>query len=183
MENQKYTILLADDHSILRAGLRSMLSSIPDFDVIGDIPYPIPGGSSEDRYPLMIPWGNEPPFTPNIDGPVNGKVGTNYCYTFVSVDPNDDDIESYIIDWDDNSGIETIGGSFTSEGEITVGHTWFEKGTYTLRAKAKDIYGAESEFGTLTVTIPRNKVVQNSQLLKYIDYHSKVFQLLRKQYN
>ena len=37
MENQKYTILLADDHSILRAGLRSMLSSIPEFDVIGEV--------------------------------------------------------------------------------------------------------------------------------------------------
>ncbi|MGD8483560.1 MAG: response regulator transcription factor [Thioalkalispiraceae bacterium] len=37
MENKKYTILLADDHSILRAGLRSMLSSLPEFDVIGEV--------------------------------------------------------------------------------------------------------------------------------------------------
>lgn len=37
MENKKYTILLADDHSILRAGLRSMISSIPEFDVIGEV--------------------------------------------------------------------------------------------------------------------------------------------------
>ena len=37
MENKKYTILLADDHSILRAGLRSMLSSFPEFKVIGEV--------------------------------------------------------------------------------------------------------------------------------------------------
>ncbi|MEJ2142057.1 MAG: response regulator transcription factor [Gammaproteobacteria bacterium] len=35
--DKKYTILLADDHSILRAGLRSMLSSLPDFEVIGEV--------------------------------------------------------------------------------------------------------------------------------------------------
>lgn len=28
-----------------------------DGDGIGDVPYPIPGGSSEDRYPLMAPYG------------------------------------------------------------------------------------------------------------------------------
>jgi DNA-binding NarL/FixJ family response regulator len=33
----KHTILLADDHSILRAGLRSMLSSLPDFEVIDEV--------------------------------------------------------------------------------------------------------------------------------------------------
>lgn len=35
--DKKYTILLADDHSILRAGLRSMLTSLPDFEVIGEV--------------------------------------------------------------------------------------------------------------------------------------------------
>jgi DNA-binding NarL/FixJ family response regulator len=32
----KYTILLADDHSILRAGLRSILNSISEYEVIGE---------------------------------------------------------------------------------------------------------------------------------------------------
>ena len=31
-----FTILLADDHSILRAGLRSILNSIPEFEVIAE---------------------------------------------------------------------------------------------------------------------------------------------------
>lgn len=37
MKNKVHTILLADDHSILRAGLRSMLSSFPDMEVIGEV--------------------------------------------------------------------------------------------------------------------------------------------------
>jgi len=32
-----------------------------DGDGIGDTPYPIPGGSSEDRYPLMEPWSEPTP--------------------------------------------------------------------------------------------------------------------------
>jgi two-component system response regulator NreC len=35
--NKKYTILLADDHSILRAGLRSILDSNSDFEVIAEV--------------------------------------------------------------------------------------------------------------------------------------------------
>lgn len=35
--NKKYTILLADDHSILRAGLRSILDNNPDFEVIAEV--------------------------------------------------------------------------------------------------------------------------------------------------
>ena len=33
----------------------------PDGDGIGNDPYPIPGGESEDRYPLMQPWTDTPP--------------------------------------------------------------------------------------------------------------------------
>ena len=33
---QKHTILLADDHSILREGLRALLSNTPDLEVIGE---------------------------------------------------------------------------------------------------------------------------------------------------
>ena len=33
----KYTILLADDHSILRAGLRSILDSQPEFEVVAEV--------------------------------------------------------------------------------------------------------------------------------------------------
>ena len=133
-----------------------------DGDGIGDTPYPIPGGDNEDRYPLMEPWGNEPPYAPSIDGPISGKPGTEYSYTFVSTDPNGDDIANYTIDWGDDN-VEVVEGPVGSGEIITVSHTWDEQGTYIISAKATDIYGAESEWGILTVTMPKNQAHQQSQ--------------------
>jgi hypothetical protein len=33
-------------------------------------------------------------------------------------------------------------------------HSWSTKGTFTIKVKAKDIYGLESDWATLTVTMP-----------------------------
>ena len=35
---------------------------------------------------------------------------------------------------------------------------WSEEGEYIVKAKAKDPYGAESDWATLEVTVPKNKV-------------------------
>ncbi|MFW6149157.1 MAG: hypothetical protein ACOC6D_04795, partial [Atribacterota bacterium] len=50
---------------------------------------------------------------------------------------------------------------------ITVNHTWDEKGDYTIRAKAKDTKDLESDWGTLDVTMPKNKVF-NFNLLEWL---------------
>ena len=42
---------------------------------------------------------NYPPEAPVIDGPPEGDVGTSYEYDFTAIDPNEDDIASYIINW------------------------------------------------------------------------------------
>jgi len=44
---------------------------------------------------LRVRIGNAPPNTPIINGPINGKAGTKYDYTFVSIDPDGDDIAFY----------------------------------------------------------------------------------------
>lgn len=36
MKNKKLTILIVDDHAVLRAGLKLLLSSQPDFEVVGE---------------------------------------------------------------------------------------------------------------------------------------------------
>ena len=41
---------------------------------------------------------NEPPTTPTIAGPTSGKPGVEYDFTFMSIDPDGDDI-FYIISW------------------------------------------------------------------------------------
>ena len=96
---------------------------------------------------------NQPPSAPIIDGPANGKVSTAYPYTFISNDPEGDQI-SYYIEWGD--GKTTDWTAFRPSGPpgYSESHSWNIKGTYTIQAKAKDIYGAESDWGTLTVTMP-----------------------------
>jgi len=102
--------------------------------------------------------GNEPPNAPIIDGEGNGDAGTEYEYSFKSIDPDDDDIAEYIVDWGDGTGEEIITGPFASGEEAFAGHTWAERGDYIITAKAKDINGFVGPEGTLTVTMPRNKV-------------------------
>lgn len=125
------------------------------------------------KYPEFV---NQPPSAPNIDGPTSGKTGTKYDYTFTSIDPNGDQI-SYYIDWDDGT-IEDWFGPFDSGDPQTVSHTWNEDGTYTISARAKDTHGAQSVWGTLIVTMPRNKVDFHSFLLKFLERFPIIQQLL-----
>ena len=101
---------------------------------------------------------NTPPSTPEINGPTSGKPGIEYEFTFVSVDPDDDDLY-YLIDWGD--GIEDVTGLFPSGAEVHASHTWDEKGTYPIKVKAVDPYNAESDWGQLSFTVPRNKAFSN----------------------
>jgi murein tripeptide amidase MpaA len=96
---------------------------------------------------------NDPPNDPTINGPIKGKPGQEYNYTFSSVDPDNDNVYFYI-EWGDGDTEEWI-GPYTSGEEVLVNHIWAKKGTYTIKAKAKDIYDAESGFESYTVTIPR----------------------------
>ena len=97
---------------------------------------------------------NLPPNAPTITGETEGKVGKEYEYKFNAIDPNGDDVK-YFIDWGDNTTDWT--GYNLSGTDVNVNHTWVEKGNYTIKAKAVDMYGAESEWGTLEVTMPKSK--------------------------
>jgi hypothetical protein len=94
---------------------------------------------------------NNPPTTPEIDGPTTGIAGTEYEYTFSSTDPDDDDIY-YCVNWSDGAG-EVCIGPFPSGQEVTAHHTWTDPGTYTIHVKAHDGYNAESGIGTYEVII------------------------------
>ena len=45
---------------------------------------------------------NEPPYAPIINGPTYGKTGTEYNYTFSTIDPDGDDVY-YYIHWGDGN--------------------------------------------------------------------------------
>jgi len=142
-----------------------------DGDGIGDIPYFIPEGNNMDRYPL----GNFLPEAPIISGPTQGKPGIDYNYTFVTTDPEGDDIW-YHISWGDKE-IIYIYGPYSSGEEITLSYNWSEKGTYIISCWARDIYDAVSNVSKLEVTIPRDKAVTSNILLqRFLDR----FPLLQK---
>ncbi|EMR74656.1 PKD domain protein [Thermoplasmatales archaeon SCGC AB-540-F20] len=118
--------------------------------------------------------GNEAPDAPDIEGPTVKPVprslpkqGEPINYTFKSTDPDGDNV-SYYIDWNDGDFEDWFGPHESGE-EVVVNHTWSAEGVYTVRAKAKDIYGAESDWGTLEVTIPKNKQSHNIWFLHWLE--------------
>jgi parallel beta-helix repeat protein len=144
-----------------------------DGDGIGDTPYLIPGGSNQDRYPLMYPTFNVPPRKPKIDGSVSGKPNTEYEFSFNATDPNDDAV-MFIVDWGDGNAEWTEYGD--SGVEFILKHTWESSGKYTIKAQAIDIHGAESDWSEFTVTMPRDKVTNYQLLLRLLER----FPLLQK---
>jgi hypothetical protein len=158
-----YTAKVADNFYVC-GGTESDL--YPD----GNIFYSLNGGKSwvpvPDSDACFKTYGSKTnlgPDTPTIKGPTSGKIGKEYEYTFVTIDPEDDDVY-YWIDWGDQTFEEWI-GPYSSGNEITLTHTWAEQGTYTIKAKAKDIFDAESEFGTLEVSMPKTKIINRFILL------------------
>jgi hypothetical protein len=99
---------------------------------------------------------NNPPDSPEINGPASGKTGITYDYTFNAVDPNGDQVK-YIIYWGDGK-IDTTALN-PSGVDVIVSHTWSKKGVYTIKAHAQDEYGSDGPESSKSVTIPRNKAV------------------------
>ncbi|PNX53682.1 MAG: hypothetical protein BV458_03235 [Thermoplasmata archaeon M9B2D] len=95
---------------------------------------------------------NLPPDTPTITGPTEGKIKVATEYNVTTIDDDGDDLY-YWIDWGDTTNTGWI-GPYQSGVVLTKSHIWTKKGTYTIQAKAKDIYGAESTFGELSITMP-----------------------------
>ena len=95
---------------------------------------------------------NQAPNTPEITGTVKGQAGVEYDYTFAAIDPDGDDLY-FIVSWDCCGG-ETEYGPYTSGEQAILSHSWSEKGTFTITAKAKDVYDLEGPVATLTITMP-----------------------------
>jgi hypothetical protein len=97
---------------------------------------------------------NSPPEMPDITGSVSGGAGKKYEYTF-TVDEPDKDAVYYYIDWGDDNTEDWIG--LYDFGETAkISHVWEEEGNYTIKAKAKDSYGAEGNWSYFKVTMPHS---------------------------
>jgi hypothetical protein len=121
---------------------------------------------------------NIAPTTPTIRGTQSGTIDTDYEYTIFSEDIEGDDIY-YYIDWGDKENIDWI-GPYESGELITLTHNWSKKGNYEIKVKAKDDYnGAKSNWGLLTIQMPKTKIVLINIFAKIMSKFS-VFQKLVK---
>ena len=90
---------------------------------------------------------NNPPFPPII-------YEENESLFMFSIDPDGDDI-FYLIDWGDGY-IDDWFGPYLSGEILEINHEWSEPGTYEIKAKAKDIHGAESNWSEPYIIIIEN---------------------------
>jgi len=77
---------------------------------------------------------------------------------------------------DSNSGWTLLYGGGVP---IVVSHTWDEQGTYYVKAMSRDIYGFESDWTTLEVSMPKNKGII-TPFLNFLENHPNMFPLLRQ---
>jgi hypothetical protein len=125
----------------------------------------------------VAPFENQPPSKPTIDGPTSGKAGTVCTFTFKSVDPDGDDVY-YYIKWDDGY-LVVWDGPHASGTDFDINHTYKFHGTKTISAKAKDKWGAESDWTYFDIEIekPRNKA-SNLWLLRFLERFTLLERLL-----
>jgi len=121
---------------------------------------------------------NSPPEKPTITGPTSANYGEEHTYEITATDPDDNDIY-YYIDFGDGTE-ELIFGPYGSGKTKSVKHIWEEQGAYTIKVKSRDTYDEKSDWATLEVSMPKNKLYFNTPLLNFLENHPYVFSLLRQ---
>jgi len=103
---------------------------------------------------------NEAPNKPNKPtGQTKGKTGSQYLYQTSTTDPEGNQIY-YMWDWGDGNISDWL-GPFASGAQASAQKSWSTKGTYSVKVKAKDIYGGESNWSDpLSITMPKDSSYQ-----------------------
>jgi hypothetical protein len=128
------------------------------------------------EHSLGLKAPNNPPGAPTITGLAKVKTNVKNDYVLNAIDPDEDNV-SYYVDWGDGTNSSWTSPS-ASGVNVTVSHTWTTKGTYTISAKARDIYNAESDWTILEVTVPRIISI-NYLFQQFLQNHPHVFPILR----
>jgi len=135
------------------------------------------GNVAIDETTAFIEEINYPPNKPTIEGPLNGKIGEEYEYCITrAVDPDGDNIFVYW-DWGDGTSSGWL-GPYVSGEQIYEKHTWYVSDNYIIKAKLRDEIGAESDWGTLEVKMPKTKDI-NSVFMQFLKHHPNIFPLLQ----
>ena len=147
-----------------------------DSDGVGDTPYPV-GELNWDFYPCMSPdnWPNIPPHPPLVY--FEQFKPRSYRFYLSAIDLDRDNVFIYI-DWGDGTNTNWL-GPYGSGESIIIEHQWFKKGTYEIKAKAKDIHDAEGYWSkTFPITITRTRTY-NPLILRLLERFPHTFPILR----
>jgi outer membrane protein assembly factor BamB len=124
------------------------------------------------------PFDPNIPTTPTITGQTNGKIDRTYEYTFTSTSPLGNQLY-YRIEWGDGATTDWL-GPYNSSETITMSHSWSEKGTYTIKARAKDTDNRWGPWGNLTVTMPTSFQIPFMQFwVRVLEQFPHAFPILR----
>ena len=126
----------------------------------------------------LEPIDDNAPDKPIINGTTSGLIDIEYNYTAVTSDSDGDNV-SYYFNWGDssNSGWTDYVPSGTM---VNLSHNWENSGTFTIKVKAKDDYGMESEWDELIVTMPKEKALSYSLLYWFLERFPLLQSLLLK---
>lgn len=102
---------------------------------------------------VTIRSDNNPPGTPDIDGPSRVQEDVEVNYTVVATDPDGDDVYYTVNFGDLCPSVEWL-GPYPSGQPVQVPHIYRERGTYVIRAQAKDVLNESSDWGVLEVSVP-----------------------------
>ena len=121
----------------------------------------------------IYPWNHPPEKPEKPSGPVQGKAGEIYYYQSFTNDPDGDKIY-YLFDWGDGNYSEWL-GPFSSGEIVNSSHAWAEKGNYSIRVKAKDVNGEESEWSDgLIVSMPKKLLPAKSFFAFLLNYLNEI---------
>jgi hypothetical protein len=127
---------------------------------------------------LTVETSNPPNKPDRPSGPSSCKIQENYSFSSSSIDPDADDIY-YKFDWDDGTNTGWIGPHESGE-VVNASHIWEKKGTYSVKVKAKDIYGAESDWSDpLEISMPKTRIYKQIiepflNMLKFFPFFEKI---------
>lgn len=118
----------------------------------------------------------QPPDPPIIDGPKNGKIELEYEYNF-SLSDIDNNPMYLRLDWGNGTSGPWL-GPYAPDTTVKLNHTWYQRGTFTIRAQSKDSYNAESLWSEFIVTMQRTRETNNSLFLWFLERYPILQKLL-----
>lgn len=115
---------------------------------------------------LIINNWNYPPGSLNISGPSTGANGIVYNFTVNAIDPEGEQIY-YQWDWGDLNTTDWL-GPYNSSEPSTISYAWASDGNYSMRVRARDISGVESNWSAVHSILIQPLVAFTNMKLGYI---------------